>query len=508
MQPSKASLDVIEQKIYAEPLALRQLCFHFIGIGGIGVSAVARVLAERGAQIQGSDVRESQLTLSIQSLGAKVVIGHHMSNIDGADLVVYSTAVPKDNIELVEAEKRGIPCIHRSKALAYGLIGLETVGVTGTHGKGTVSAMITHGLICAEQDPSFIIGGILNQYKTNAKVGRLPEESKIDSTEQPSSPLKCYGVAEIDESDGSHLNLNPHHALVNHLEVDHLNYYEDLQAIITTMTRFLQENQQLKTVALNMSDQGVRQMLNALTFNQDVHVLGYAAEGYYPSTEGSLDEVAYTVRDIVDYGIKVCFTAYHFERELGKIELPIPGGYNAENAAGALAIMLGGLQLDFAVCQKALNSFEGLENRFTVRQDQEITVVKDYLSHPTGMKRVLESAQRMEHRKIWCVFKPYRFTLMKYHGEDYARAFTGADDVLITTMYAANEPSLPGIDTQWFVEQLKRFGNQTHFIPEQDDLIPFLQERVQAKDLIFFFGGDDFFRMADAWMDDRALKFT
>ena len=503
MQSSKASLDAIEQRIYAQPSSLRQLCFHFIGIGGIGVSAVARVLAERGAQIQGSDVRESQLTLSIQDLGAKVVIGHDASNIDGADLVVYSTAVPKDNIELLEAERQGIPCIHRSKALAYGLIGLETVGVTGTHGKGTVSAMITHGLICAEKDPSFIIGGILNQYKTNARVGRLPVEDHSASNIQT-----CYGIAEVDESDGSHLNLNPHHALVNHLEVDHLNYYEDLEAIISTMTRFLDENDQLKTVALNMSDQGIRQMRETLNLDQNIRVLGYAAEGYYTDTAGSLDDIAYTVRDIDDYGIKVCFTAYHYAQQLGRIELPIPGGYNAENAAGALAIMLGGLELEFAVCQKALNSFEGLENRFTVRQDQEITVVKDYLSHPTGMKRVLESAQRMEHRKIWCVFKPYRFTLMKYHGEDYARAFTGADEVLITTMYAANEPSLPGIDTQWFVNQLRRFGNRTHFIPEQNDLIPFLQENVQAKDLIFFFGGDDFFRMADAWMDERALKFT
>ncbi len=501
MPSSKATLDVIEQRIYAQPSALRQLCFHFIGIGGIGVSAVARVLAERGAKIQGSDVRESQLTLSIQSLGAKVVIGHQSSNVDGADLVVYSTAVPKDNVELLEAEKRGIPCIHRSKALAYGLIGLETVGVTGTHGKGTVSAMITHGLICAEKDPSFIIGGILNQYKTNAKVGRLPVNDEQDEQKI------YYGVAEIDESDGSHLNLNPHHALVNHLEVDHLNYYDDLEAIISTMSRFVQENEHLKSVALNLSDQGVRQMLSTITLKPDVQVLGYAAEGYYPSSEGSLDQVAFTVRDIKDHGIKVCFTAYHFKQELGRIELPIPGGYNAENAAGALAILMGGLKLDFAICQKAFNSFEGLENRFTVRQDQDITVVKDYLSHPTGMKRVLESAKRMEHHKIWCVFKPYRFTLMKYHGEDYARAFTGADDVLITTMYAANEPSLPGIDTQWFVDQLRAFGNQTHFIPEQNDLIPFLQEHVQPKDLIFFFGGDDFFRMADAWMDERAHKF-
>ena len=157
--------------------------YHFIGIGGIGVSAVARVLHQRGAQVQGSDVRESQLTLAMRSLGAKVYIGHDPSYVQNVDVVVYSTAVPKDNIELVEAKRLGIPCLHRSEALDLCLTGVETVGVTGTHGKGTVSAMITHGLIVAERDPTFIIGGLLNQYGVNARVGKLPEH--IHKTTQP-----------------------------------------------------------------------------------------------------------------------------------------------------------------------------------------------------------------------------------------------------------------------------------------------------------------------------------
>ena len=497
MQSSIRSLNDIETRLYASSEAFKSVTFHFIGIGGIGVSAVAKVLSERGAIIQGSDVRESQLTHSMRNLGAKVIIGHHPDNITGADVIVYSTAVPKDNVELQTAKTRGVPCIHRSKALAYGLIGLESVGVTGTHGKGTVSAMITHTLVTGEYDPSFIIGGILNQYQTNARVGRLPSNSAESNT-------LCYGVAEVDESDGSHLNLQPQHALVNHLEVDHLNYYDDLEAIIGTMTRFINENELLKTVALNLSDEGVRQMRASLQLADSIKVIGYAAEGYYPSDLGSLDLVDYSARDITDHGLSISFTAYHFERVLGRIELPIPGGYNAENAAGALAVLLGGLQLDFKVCQHALNGYQGLENRFTVRKDQEITVVKDYLSHPTGMKRVLESAKHMEHNKIWCIFKPYRFTLMRYHGEDYAKAFTAADDVVITTMYAANEPSLPGINTEWFVQQLKDFGNRTHFVPDQTQLINYLAERVTKGDLVFFFGGDDFFQMADAWMDQRA----
>lgn len=467
------------------------------------------MLAERGAQVQGSDVRVSQLTEAMERMGARVTIGHTPENLDGADAVVFSTAVPRDNVELIEAERRGLPLLHRSQALGLCLLGLESVGVTGTHGKGTVSAMITHALITAELDPSFIIGGILNQYKTNARTGRTTDRTTDNTADQASNAedhAPCYGVAEVDESDGSHLNLTPQHTLVNHLEVDHLNYYEDLDAIIETMTAFLNRNERLKSVALNFGDEGVRRMYESLEPHAKSSVISYAAEGYYPQELGSLDALDFSAREIQDLGLSVRFNAYRGATLLGEITLSIPGGYNAENAAGALAVTLGGLGVAFEHVQRALNTYEGLENRFTVRRDDELTVIKDYLSHPTGMRRVLESAHKIEHHKIWCVFKPYRFTLMRYHGEDYARAFTAASDVVITTMYAANEPSLPGINTEWFVDELRRHGNMTHFVPNQDDIVGFLSEQVSAGDLVFFFGGDDFFRMADAWMDQRAAE--
>ena len=138
-----------------------------------------------------------------------------------------------------------------------------------------------------------------------------------------------------------------------------------------------------------------------------------------------------------------------------------------------------------------------------MRRAQGVTIVKDYLSHPTGMKKVLDSAQRFDHERIWCVFKPYRFTLMRYHGRDYAEAFLGANQVLITKMYAADEVSISGIDTPWFVSQLREAGNQVHYLPEQGEITAFLEERVRTGDMVFFFGGDDFFRMADAWADQR-----
>jgi UDP-N-acetylmuramate--alanine ligase len=447
--------------------------FHFIGIGGIGVSAVARVLHQKGAIIQGSDVRESQLTKSLRDLGIFVTIGHQAELVVDADFVVYSTAVPKNNIEWVEAKKRGIPCIHRSQALGMCLDTQESIGITGTHGKGTVSAMIAHGLMALDLDPTFIIGGLLNQYKTNSRLGTGP-----------------YAVAEIDESDGSHLNLNPHHVVVNNLEVDHLNYYDDLNAIIETMANFIEQNPNLKTLVLNWDDQGVRTLASHLS----VPFLTYGIES---------EQVDIGIREIDDQGLSVAFSVYDHDQNLGRITLPLPGGYNAGNAGGALTLLLKAFNLPFDRVQHALNTYQGLENRFTVRQAKDVWIIKDYLSHPTGMKKVLESARRFPHKRIWCVFKPYRFTLMRYHAQDYAEAFNGADQVVITEMYAANETSISGIDTPWFVAQLRQADNLVHYVHDQNQITDFLEKRVQAQDMVFFFGGDDFFQMADTWADRR-----
>ena len=159
------------------------------------------------------------------------------------------------------------------------------------------------------------------------------------------------------------------------------------------------------------------------------------------------------------------------------------------------------LGLSFDDVQRALNTYAGLENRFTVKRSGGLTIVKDYISHPTGMKRVLESARKIPHEKIWCVFKPYRFTLMRYHGEEYAEAFRGCDEVVITKMYAAEECPIDGIDTPWFCDVLSRAGNRVNYVESNPDVVPFLSERVAPGDMVIFFGGDDFFRMADTWAD-------
>ena len=215
----------------------RDRVYHFIGIGGIGVSAVARVLHQQGVKVQGSDVRASQLTEALEELGISVTIGHRPENIDNADVVVHSTAVPYDNLERVAAREAGIPEAHRSDMLGLCLADSVSVGVTGTHGKGTVSAMITHSLIHRGLDPTFIIGGLLNNYRLNARAG-----------------TDNYAIAEVDESDRSHLNLKPNYVVVNNLEVDHLNFYAGLGDIVETMATFINQNDALQGLVLNWDD--------------------------------------------------------------------------------------------------------------------------------------------------------------------------------------------------------------------------------------------------------------
>ncbi len=443
---------------------------HFVGIGGIGVSAVARVLHQRGFRVQGSDVRESQLTEGLRELGIEIHIGHRPENIEGADVVVHSTAVPVDNIERVAARERGVAEAHRSDMLGRCIEGLESVGVTGTHGKGTVSAMITHCLAEAGHDPTFVIGGLLLNYGINSRAGAGP-----------------YAVAEVDESDKSHLNLQPQHVVVNNLEVDHLNFYSGLDDIIGTMADFVRQNRALQTLAVNWDDEGARTLAEAL----ERPVLRY----------GRSEGLDFAARDVEDLGDRVRFVAWRGEERLGSVTLGVPGAYNAENAAGAMAIAMGAMGLPFEVVKRALESYAGLENRFTVRRAGPLTLVKDYISHPTGMRKVLESARKLPHERIWCVFKPYRFTLMRYHGDEYAEVFREADEVVITTMYAAEERPIDGIDTPWFVELLRGAGCSVHHVPDNPDVVPYLGDRVRAGDLVLFFGGDDFFRMADAWAE-------
>ena len=444
---------------------------HFIGIGGIGVSAVARIAIGRGYSVSGSDVRRSQLTDSMEALGAKVSIGHTPENVEDVDVVVVSTAIPAHNIELVTAKERGIRLIHRSDLLAFFLSHGTTVGVTGTHGKGTVSAMIVSILDAADRDPGFIIGGILNNYGINARAG--------------SGDVL---IAEVDDSDGTHRNVPTTYVVCNFLEADHLNFYKDLDHIIESMAEAVSGNPRLERVFVNGDCEGNRRLLGMIAAPAVTYGVEQPAD-----FRGTL---------ISETQLPIRFRASARGTDLGEFTLRLPGLYNVVNAMAAIAVA-SELGVDPEAMRAGLAEFRGLENRFTIVDAEGVSIVKDYNSHPTAMRKVLQSARPLATGRVFTVFKPYRYTLTNYLKDEYATAFAGSDEVIITTMYAANEDPIPGIDTQFVVDMLRDNGHKVTLIPDQTQIVDHLEGSVTDGDQVIFFGGDDFFQMADAWAENR-----
>lgn len=445
-----------------------------LGIGGIGVSGVARILAARGFEVQGSDVRESSITLALQEEGLDVVIGHEPDNVDGADMVVVSTAIPDTNVELIAAREKGIPIVHRSVVLNELLRGYKSIGVTGTHGKGTVSSMIAWILDRAGYDPGFIIGGMLNNFGTNARPG---------SGE--------WMVVEVDESDGTHRNIDTDYVVCNFLELDHLNYYDDLDDITENMVRYLEENKRLKEAFINLDCQGNRDMVERVALRPTGYSMEHRTE-YHGKFESPQQ-------------MPMKFEASRRHELLGECELNLPGRYNSVNAMGALAVCHR-LGVDFDTIREALASYRGMENRFTIERGGGVTIVKDYNSHPTCMRKVLESAQDLVDGRIFTVFKPYRYTLIKYLQHEYGAAFKGSDEVVITKMYAAEEDPIPGISTQTVVDRIRENDLKCTYVEDQNQITSYLHEVVEPGDKVIFFGGDDFFQMADAFAAELAVN--
>ncbi|HLW46446.1 MAG TPA: UDP-N-acetylmuramate--L-alanine ligase [bacterium] len=440
---------------------------HFVGIGGAGMSAIARVLLARGWVVSGSDLRESETTARLRAAGAAVQIGHSASNVEGAAVLVVSRAVPDDNVEVRAAAARGVPVVHRARMLAALTEGRHTIAVVGTHGKTTTTAMLGAILTRAGRDPTVLVGGDVPSLGGTARIGAGPDV-----------------VAEVDESDGSLVWVTPAVAVLTPLDAtDHVDFYGSEARLIETFRGFLGAVPASGFAAVCTDAAGGRVL----------------AHGAAPRTVtyGLANGAMYRGRVVEAAGRRTVMEARRGETVIGRIELGIPGAYNAQNALAALAVAT---ELGVApdVIAGALASFEGVARRFSVRGDIDgILVVDDYAHNPTKVAALLEAARRGWPRaRLVAVFQPHRYTRTQTLGGQFARAFDVADDVIVTDLYGADEPPIPGVDAGIIVRAVS-VHRPVRFVPRLEDAATLLAAEARPGDLILTIGAGDVWQVAD-----------
>lgn len=401
---------------------------HFIGIGGTGLSAIARVLLERGEHISGSDREASPLSELLSQAGVKVSIGHAAANINGATRVVRSSAVGEDNVEVQAARAKGLPVYKRAEFLEQLLADQHVIGVAGSHGKTTTTAMLAWLLSALNQRPGYIIGSLAANLGANAAAGggRL-------------------FVIEADEYDYMFLGLRPRYALVTNVEHDHPDMFAtpaDFQAAFERFVDRLQPDGELIACA---DDAGAAALLAYAAGH------GYKTSSYAHSHEGT----DYRMQIISTDGAGYCFTAHHGEQELARVQLQVPGLHNALNALGALAVAHK-LGLNMGEAALALADFRGTSRRFEVRGDVAgVTVVDDYAHHPSEIRTTLAAARaRYAGRRIVAVWQPHTYSRTQTLAAGYATAFADADRVLVLDVYAAREQRPADFSLEPLVAQL------------------------------------------------------
>jgi UDP-N-acetylmuramate--alanine ligase len=399
---------------------------HLVGIGGIGLSGIARVLLQRGYVVSGSDLQMSPLTQALLRLGATVQQGHDAQNVREADLVIASSAIPAQNPEIREARRAGLPVINRGQMLRWLTEGQYAIAVAGTHGKTTTSAMIALLLDSAGLDPTILVGGIIPELESNARAGK-----------------GRYFVVEADEYDRAFLNLSPDVAVVTNIEMDHPDCYADLGEMSAAFGDFLAGMHVGGLVVACGDDPRVRQVVLSV---DRARVVTY---GLGPDTVWRAENLEANARGDQD------FVVMQNEAERGNFGLSIPGRHNVSNALAAIAVA-DHLGLDLTRVRDVLRRFRGVERRFQTKGEVDgITVLDDYAHHPSEIRATLAAArQRYPGRQICVVFQPHTYSRTKALLAEFASAFHDADDVVVTDIYAAREKDDLGISARDLVARM------------------------------------------------------
>lgn len=440
---------------------------HFVGIGGYGMSAVARVMLDLGYRVTGSDITIQDLTKRLIERGAKVYVGQSPNQIDGADIVVYSTAVPQDNVELQEARARKIPVVHRSEMLARLMADRQGIAVAGAHGKTTTTSMIAYVMERAGLDPTFVIGGVVSNIGDNAKAGSGQ-----------------YVVAEADESDGSFLHYRPNIAVVTNIDADHLEYYDGkFENLISAYETFISKIPESGLCVMSAEDAHLRRIATRVSCKVQTFGIQQAAD--------------YEARNVelVDRGSRC--DVYFRDHRLGSLTLSLPGVHNVMNALAAIAVTRE-VGVPYDRIESELSQFHGAKRRFqVVSESRDILVIDDYAHHPTEIMANIAAATA-SGRRIIAVFQPQRYTRTYFLFEAFTKAFVGADEVIITDIYSpTGERRIEGITGERLAEEIRIHSNpHVHYLATKDEVFEYLREHCTSGDLVLTMGAGDIWQVA------------
>ncbi len=441
---------------------------HLVGIGGIGLSAIARVLLARGVQVSGSDLRASPITDELAKLGARVYIGHRAENVGDVDVVLTTSAAPNDNPEIVEARRRGIRIARRYDFFPELTAGKTTIAVAGTHGKTTTTGMIATILVDAGLDPDAIVGGMIPELNGNARAGNGK-----------------YFVVEADEYDRAFLGLRPTIAVVTSIEMDHPDIFRDADDVAKTFREFM---------TLVPRDGLIVGCGDAERVGQALAELDETPSARY-GFDSANDWRAMEVQQNAEGGSD--FVVWRGAARVGDFSLRIPGSHNVLNALAALVVAdRVGIDLDRA--GETLRRFHGAARRFEVKGEfRGVTVVDDYAHHPSEIRATLAAARtRYPDRQIWAVFQPHTYSRTQALLDEFAAAFADADHVIVTEIFAARERATPGVSGAQIVERMRH--PDARFIAELEASAEFLAPHLRAGDVVITLGAGDVYRVGEA----------
>jgi UDP-N-acetylmuramate--alanine ligase len=435
---------------------------HLVGIGGAGMSGIAEILLTLGYRVTGSDLRRGEAVERLERLGAKVFTGHAAEHVEGAHVVVHSSAVPRDNVEILTARRRAVPVIPRAEMLAELMRLKYGIAVAGTHGKTTTTSMVGAVLAEARLDPTIVVGG---------RVASLGGHARLGHGE--------YLVAEADESDGSFLELAPTIAVITTIDAEHLDHYGTLETLREAFLAFAAKVPFYGAAVLCLDQPEIQHLIPRL----EKRTITYGLEA-------AADLVA---RRVELQGLASRFEIVHRGQPLGECTLQVPGRHNVLNALAAVAVGLD-LEIAFPVIRAALAGFTGVQRRFQVRgQAAGIVVVDDYGHHPAEIQATLAAARAGFDRRIVTVFQPHRYTRTRDLRQAFATAFNQADVLLVMDIYPAGEAPIPGVTAEGLAGEIRAHGHRdvTYVGGDRDSAVQRLLDATRTGDLVLTLGAGD-----------------